>query len=299
MASRQLPPLSMARAFEAAARHLSFSHAADELRVTHSAVSHQIRGLEDWLAEPLFVRSARKVHLTPAGEVLAQPLTRALDTIAEAVAAARALSAEENKGPVLVSVEPAFAARWLVLRLDRFYAAYPAVQLHLVPTPDFVEFKEGGADLAIRYGRADWPGLVSEKLLGSASFPVVSPTLMARGKGLREPNDLAAFTLIHEDSFDDWAGWLKAAGATAVDPLKGPIFDDAHLTLEAAASGQGVALADEALAAAALDDGRLVRPFALTLETAAAYHVVYPENRALRPEAEAFRDWLLQEATRL
>jgi len=117
MASRQLPPLSMVRAFEAAARHLSFSHAADELRVTHSAVSHQIRGLEDWLAEPLFVRSARKVHLTPAGEVLAQPLTRALDTIAEAVAAARALSAEENKGPVLVSVEPAFAARWLFMPL--------------------------------------------------------------------------------------------------------------------------------------------------------------------------------------
>ncbi len=298
MAPRQLPPLSMVRAFEAAARHLSFSHAADELGVTHSAVSHQIRGLEDWLGEPLFVRSARKVHLTPAGEVLAPPLTRALDTVGEAVAAARALSTEENKGPVLVSVEPAFAARWLVLRLDRFYAAYPEVQLHLVPTPDFVEFKEGGADLAIRYGRADWPGLAAKKLLGSASFPVVSPALMARGKGLNEPNDLAAYTLIHEDSFDDWAGWLKSAGATAVDPLKGPIFDDAHLTLEAAASGQGVALADEALAAAALDDGRLVRPFVLTLETAAAYHVVYPEDRPLRPEAEAFRDWVLQEALR-
>lgn len=298
MSSRHLPPLSMVRAFEAAARHLSFSQAAEELGVTHSAVSHQIRGLEDWLGEPLFVRSARKVHLTPAGEVLASPLTRALDTIAEAVAAARAISSEEKKGPVLVSVEPAFAARWLVLRLDRFYAAHPDIQLHLVPTPDMVEFEEGGADLAIRYGRADWPGLVAEKLLGSASFPVVSPRLMERGKGLREPNDLASYTLIHEDSFEDWAGWLKAAGATAVDPLKGPIFDDAHLTLEAATSGQGVALADEALAAAALEDGRLVRPFDLTLETAAAYHVVYPDARPLRTEAKAFRDWVLQEAAR-
>ncbi len=298
MKPRQLPPLSMLRAFEAAARHLSFSRAADELGVTHSAVSHQIRGLEDWLGEALFVRSARKVHLTPVGEVLAQPLTRALDAVAEAVETARAVSAEDQKRPVLVSVEPAFAARWLVLRLDRFYAAYPDVQLHLVPTPDFVEFEEGGADLAIRYGRADWPGLSAEKLLGSSSFPVVSPKLMERGNGLREPNDLSTYTLIHEDSFDDWAGWLKAAGATAVDPLKGPIFDDAHLTLEAAASGQGVALADEALAAAALEDGRLVRPFTLTLETAAAYHVVYPDDRALRPEAEAFRDWLLKEAAR-
>ncbi len=298
MSPRQLPPLSMVRAFEAAARHLSFSQAAVELGVTHSAVSHQIRGLEGWLGEPLFVRSARKVHLTPAGEVLASPLTRALDTIAEAVVAVRALSAEDNGGPVLVSVEPAFAARWLVLRLDRFYAAHPDVQLHLVPTPDMVEFDEGGADLAIRYGRADWPGLVAEKLLGSASFPVVSPSLMVRGKGLREPNDLVAYTLIHEDSFEDWEGWLKAAGATAVDPLKGPIFDDAHLTLEAATSGQGVALADEALAAAALEDGRLVRPFDLTLETAAAYHVVYPDDRPLRADAEAFRDWLVQEAVR-
>ncbi|MCE8000711.1 MAG: transcriptional regulator GcvA [Rhodobiaceae bacterium] len=298
MSSRQLPPLSMVRAFEAAARHLSFSQAADELGVTHSAVSHQIRGLEDWLGEPLFVRAARKVHLTPAGEVLASPLTLALDTIAEAVLAVRILSVEDNGRPVLVSVEPAFAARWLVLRLDRFYAAHPDVQLHLVPTPDFVEFKDGGADIAIRYGRADWPGLVAEKLLGSASFPVVSPSLMARGKGLREPNDLAAYTLIHEDSFEDWAGWLKAAGATAVDPLKGPIFDDAHLTLEAATSGQGVALADEALAAAALEDGRLVRPFDLTLETAAAYHVVYPYDRPLRADTEAFRDWLVQEAAR-
>ncbi len=298
MSPRHLPPLSMLRAFEAAARHLSFARAADELGVTHSAVSHQIRGLEDWLGDALFVRSARKVHLTPAGELLAPPLTRALDIMAEAVAEAQAASDKEDRRPVLVSVEPAFAARWLVLRLDRFYATHPDVQLHLVPTPDFVEFEDGGADLAIRYGRADWPGLIAEKLLGSASFPVVSPTLIARGEGLREPNDLAAYTLIHEDSFDDWAGWLKAAGATAVDPLKGPIFDDAHLTLEAATSGQGVALADEALAAAALADGRLVRPFDLTLETAAAYHVVYPADRPLRPEAEAFRNWLLEEAAR-
>lgn len=296
MSARQLPPLSMLRAFEAAARHGSFAKAADELGVTHSAVSHQIRGLEDWLGQALFVRRARKVELSAVGEELAAPLTRALDIMAEAVAATQAAVDENDRGPVLVSVEPAFAARWLVLRLDRFYAAHPDVQLHLVPTPDFVEFETGGADLAIRYGRADWPDLVAEKLLGSASFPVVSPSLLARGQGLQEPNDLAAYTLIHEDSFEDWAGWLKAAGATAVDPLKGPIFDDAHLTLEAAASGQGVALADEALAAAALADGRLVRPFALTLETAAAYHVVYPKERPLRPEAEAFRNWLLKEA---
>lgn len=296
MTARHLPPLSMLRAFEAAARHVSFGLAADELGVTHSAVSHQIRGLEDWFGEPLFLRAARKVTLTLAGEALAAPLTRALDDVAKAVEAAKAASAGEEERPVLVSVEPAFAARWLVLRLDRFYAAHPNVQLHLVPTPDFVEFEQGGADLAIRYGRADWPDLVAEKLLGSATFPVVSPDLMARTRELKEPDDLSAYTLIHEDTLDDWTAWLAAAGATKVDPLKGPIFDDAHLTLEAATSGQGVALADDALATAALADGRLVRPFALTLETAAAYYVVHPSKRSLRTAAAAFRDWLLEEA---
>ncbi len=298
MNPRHLPPLSMLRAFEAAARHGSFSRAADELAVTHSAVSHQIRGLEAWFGEALFVRTARRVALTPAGEVLAPPLTRALDGMAEAVEATLAANTADAHGPVLVSVEPAFAARWLVLRLDRFYAAHPSVQLHLVPTPDFVDFEDGGADLAIRYGRGDWPDLIAEKLLGSAAFPVVSPDLMARTRELKQPDDLAAYTLIHEDTLEDWTAWLKAAGATKVDPLKGPIFDDAHLTLEAASSGQGVALADEALAAAALADGRLIRPFKLTLKIGTAYHVVHSTKKPLRADAAAFRDWVLEEALR-
>ena len=293
MSPRRLPPLSMLRAFEAAARHLSFSAAADELGVTHSAVSHQIRGLETWFGQQLFERGPRKVTLTPAGAGLVGPMTRAFDGMADAV---RAVRAAQKDRPVLVSVEPAFAARWLVLRLDRFYAQHPDVQLHLVPTPDFVTFEQGGADLAIRYGRGDWPDLVSEKILGSSAFPVLSPALLAKGPSLKSPADLAHYTLIHEEDTEDWAAWFAAAGAPQVTGLRGPIFDDAHLTLEAATSGQGVALADQALATAALADGRLVRPFEQTLEIATAYYVVHPHGRPLRHEAEAFRLWLLEEA---
>ncbi|MEQ9146232.1 MAG: transcriptional regulator GcvA [Parvibaculaceae bacterium] len=296
MNARRLPPLSMLRAFEAASRHLSFADAADELGVTHSAVSHQIRGLEDWFGERLFERTARKVTLTPAGETLAAPVTRAFDAMADAVAA---VGRADSTRPLLVSIEPAFAARWLVLRLDRFYRAEPDARLHLVPTPEFVDFETAGDDLAIRYGRDDWPGLKAEKILGASAFPVLSPARLAKGPPLDRPDDLAGYTLIHEEDTDDWSAWLEAAGATKVDPNRGPIFDDAHLALEAAASGQGVALADEALAAAALADGRLVRPFGLTLETSAAYFIVYPEGRPLRPSADAFRRWLLEEAASL
>jgi len=293
MASRQLPPLSMLRAFEAAARHESFGQAAEELSVTHSAISHQVRGLEAWFDQPLFERSARKVTLTVTGAALAASTTRAFEIMADAVAAVRPPDADR---PVLVSVEPAFAARWLVLRLDRFYAKHPDVRLHLVATPDFVKFDNDGVDLAIRYGRGDWPDVTSEKILNAAAFPVLSPNLLAKGHALNTPADLAHYQLIHEEDTSDWTGWLAAAGALQVDPNRGPIFDDAHLTLEAASSGQGVALADEALAAAALADGRLVRPFSLTLEIATGYYVVQPAKIPLRPEAEAFHQWLLAEA---
>jgi len=293
MTSRHLPPLSMLRAFEAAARHESFGEAAEELNVTHSAISHQVRGLEAWFDQPLFERSARKVTLTAIGAALAASTTRAFDIMADAVAAVRPPDPDR---PVLVSVEPAFAARWLVLRLDRFYAKHPDVRLHLVATPDFVKFDNDGADLAIRYGRGDWPDVTSEKILNAAAFPVISPNLLAKGHALTTPADLAHYQLIHEEDTSDWTGWLAAAGASQVDPNRGPIFDDAHLTLEAASSGQGVALADEALAAAALADGRLVRPFVLTLEIATGYYVVQPANKTLRAKAQAFHQWLLAEA---
>ncbi len=293
MSGRRLPPLSMLRAFEAAARHLSFSAAADELGVTHSAISHQVKGLEAWFGRPLFTRSTRKIALTEQGATLLGPTTRALDGMADAVANVKAQDADR---PILVSVEPAFAARWLVLRLDRFYKRHPDVRLHLVPTPEMVSFERGGPDLAIRYGRGGWPGLVAEKILGASAYPVVSPDLVARAHPLRQPADLAHYTLIHEDTTEDWSAWLAHAGAPEVEADRGPIFDDAHLTLEAAASGIGVALADDALAAAALADGYLIRPFDLSLDISTAYYVVYPKDYPLRADADAFRSWLRDEA---
>ncbi|WP_420560318.1 transcriptional regulator GcvA [Tepidicaulis sp.] len=291
--SRRLPPLSMLRSFEAAARHLSFSRAAEELSVTHSAISHQIRGLEEWLGCALFRRSGRAVHLTQAGERLLGPLTRAFDGMNDAV---RAVTRMAEDRAVVVSVEPAFAARWLVLRLDRFYQRHPNLRLHLVPTPEMVDLTKGDVDVAIRYGRGTWPGLKSEKIMGAAAFPVLSPALIGEETPLQSPHDLSRFTLIHEDTTEDWAAWLKAAGAEDVDAARGPIFDDGHLALEAATMGQGVALADEALAAAALQDGRLVRPFDLMLETSSAYYVVTAPVSEARADVSAFCAWLLEEA---
>jgi LysR family transcriptional regulator, glycine cleavage system transcriptional activator len=292
MKNRRLPALSMLRAFEAAARHQNFGAAADELGVSHSAISHQIRGLETWFDLSLFERSARKVSLTSAGAALAGETSRAFDILATAV---DHVHPPDPDRPVLLSVEPAFAARWLVLRLDRFYAKHGDVRLHLVATPDFAEFEPDGVDLAIRYGRGDWPDLTSEKILNSAAFPVLSPRLLADSPPLKAPVDLKNFQLIHEEDTSDWKAWLETAGAETVDANRGPIFDDAHLTLEAATSGQGVALADEALAAAALADGRLVRPFSHTLEIATGYFVVHPNGTSLRRNTEAFRSWLIEE----
>ena len=162
---------------------------------------------------------------------------------------------------------------------------------------DRVTFERGGPDLAIRFGRGGWPGLLAEKILGASVYPVVSPDLLARSHRLQRPADLAHYTLIHEDTTEDWAAWLAHAGAPEVEADRGPIFDDAHLTLEAAASGIGVALADDALAAAALADGDLVRPFDLSLDVSTAYYVVYPKALPLREDAAAFRRWLVDEAS--
>ena len=292
MSSTRLPSLNALRAFEAAARHGSLSQAAAELHVTHSAVSHQIKALEAELGVPLFRRVGRGVEANAVGQQLEAALSDAFARIGRAVLQARH---GDRAGILTVSVEPSFAVRWLVLRLGRFRSANPEIDLRLSATGELADFSREDVDAAIRHGRGGWPGLEAERLMDARVFPVCSPGLLANGPPLSRPEDLRHHTLLHEDNEHYWREWLTAAGAAEVEVGRGPRFDDGHLALAAAGAGQGVALTDDALAAAELADGRLVRLFATEIGTDKAYWLVYPPAAATRPKVAAFRAWLLAE----
>ncbi len=291
--SRGLPPLRALRAFEAAARHLSFTKAGAELFVTQAAVSHQIRALEEDLGVRLFRRMNRRLMLTEEGQRYLPAVSRAFDLLREATTALRA---HDIPGPLTVSVLPSFAARWLVPRLGRFFARHPDIDLRIDPSVAICDFAQGDVDVGIRYGRGDYPGLRADRLLDEDIFPVCSPLLKAGPPGLHRPEDLRHHTLLHDDSHADWRTWLLAAGVDGVDPERGTIFTDSSMLIQAAIAGQGVALARGVLVADALAAGRLVRPFRLSLPAEFAYYFVYPERVAAHPKVRAFRDWLLEEA---
>ena len=292
--SRRLPPLTALRAFEAAARLLSFTRAATELHVTQAAVSHQIKSLESFLGLKLFLRQNRALKLTSEGQEYLPAVNRAFDGIAEAT---RRLLARDARGTLTVSVLPSFAARWLVSRLGRFREQWPDISLRIAPSADLVDFSRDEVDVGIRYGKGRYPGLYSCKLMTEDLFPVCSPALLARKHPpLREPRDLEHFTLLHDDSFGDWRTWLLAAEVDDVDPTRGTIYHDAGMLLQAAVAGQGVAIARGVLAADYLQEGRLVRPFELSLPGDYAYYFVCPSSSVEAPKVRAFRDWLLAEA---
>lgn len=297
--SRRLPPLNALRAFEAAARHLSFTRAAEELHVTPAAISHQIKGLEDDLGVPLFRRLTRALLLTDAGQAALPPLRAAFEQIEEAVALARAPA---RTGILTVSAAPSIAAQWLVPRLDRFRSRHPEIDVRIDATMQMVDFARDGIDLAIRYGPGRYPGCRIERLFREEVFPVCAPELHEGPPPLSEPADLRHATLLHHDFaqggdlYPCWSMWLRAAGVGDVDAGRGPRFLVASLAVQAAIAGQGVALASNVLAGDALASGRLVRPFALSLPVDFAYWVVVPERGAQQPKVQAFRDWLLEEA---
>lgn len=303
LVSRRLPPLNSLRAFEAAARHLSFTKAADELHVTPAAISHQIKTLEDYCGAALFRRLTRALVLTETGQAALPALREAFDKLAEA---AERLRPAPDTGVLTVSVAPSFCAKWLVPRLDRFHDAHPGFDIRIDATDRLATFDTDGVDIAIRYGDGDYPGLESVCLMGETVIPVCSPDLVAGANALREPADLARHTLLHvfwrmaDDKAPSWRMWLKAAGITAVDPERGPRFNVDSLAVQAAIGGQGVALVNSALVADDLAAGRLVRPFAdmADRETAFCYFLVYPEAHGRNPRVQAFRDWALAEAAR-
>jgi len=295
---RRLPPLNALRAFEAAARHLNFSRAADELSVTPGAVSQQIQNLEDYVGVALFKRTPKGLLLTDPAQIALPALREAFDRLAEA---ASMLTAAVDGRRLTVSVAPSFAAKWLVPRLGQFEALHPQVDVWISAGMELVDFNSGEIDIAIRYGAGRYPGLEVVRLMQETVVPVVSPALL-ESPPLNDPADLAGHILLHDGSPDadescpDWTMWLAARGVRGVDGTRGPRFNQSSLVIEAAVGGRGVALAKRALAQADLDAGRLVSPFQITTAVDFAYYLVHPKPKGRLPQVKAFMTWLVAEA---
>lgn len=291
--ARRLPPLTALRAFEAGARHLSFTKAAQDLNVSQAAISHQVKALEEHLGVRLFRRFTRKLVLTDEGRRLYPVLSEAFERIADTV---QEITDKKADWLLTVSLLPSFGARWLVGRLGRFRQSHPEIDLRLHHSLDRVDFARDDVDMAVRWGRGDWPGLAVDFLKGDTLIPVCSPDLLEAEPPLRAPADLAGHTLLHEEDYDDWTQWLRAAGAPEVESRRGPVMDDPAVIIQAALGGQGVALVTQAFVADDLAAGRLVRLFELSLETEFAYYIVYPADALEQSKVRAFRDFLLAEA---
>ena len=289
---RQLPPLNGVRAFEASARHLSFTKAADELAVTQAAVSQQVRRLEDVLQVKLFRRVDHRLELTDAGHLYYKPLVLALDQIADATARLR----PGARSPLFtVTTTPAFAAKWLLRRLPAFSRAHPTIDIRLSATNRVVDFADDRADVALRLGRGGWPDVYAERLIDEEMMPVCAPGLPTASAPLATPPDLRHHPLLHDDSVIPWRYWLRAAGIEDIDWARGPRFSDSAMLLDAAALGQGVALGQRILAADDLAEGRLIKPFDLALRSDYAYWFVVPATTLDKGTVQAFRSWLLAE----
>lgn len=297
---RSLPPLRALRAFEAAARHLSFARAAEELHVTPGAVSHQIKILEDWLGAPLFRRLTRALRLTEAGEAALPHMSEGFDRLADGVDRMRA---RLDDSLLTVSVSPGFGSLWLVPRLDKFRQRHPEIEIRLDGSDRLVDIARGEADVAIRYGPGGYEDVRSDRLFAMRATPVCSPERLSRGPVLRTPADLKNHTLLHvewKEAEGHWRTWLLAAGATDVDPFRGPRFTKEEMAVRAALDGEGVALVGDRMAADHLASGRLVRPFDAALSTPLvfAYYLLRPKDGDGSKKVRCFREWLLEEAAR-
>ena len=294
-----LPALSALRAFEAAARHMSFSKAAAELFVTPAAISHQIHALEEDLGVRLFHRLNRSIELTASARVLLPGLSEAFAGIRAAV---KRLRSHNDTGSLTVTASPSLAAKWLVLRLHRFQARCAEVDVRISATDEVVDLTKGDFDIAIRYGAGHYPGLDVELLFTNEVFPACSPQLLAAGPPLQTPDDLRHHALIHDQAVErdplvpTWPMWLKAAGVKDVPATAGLSFNNMSLALDAAIAGHGVVLAYSTIAAADIAAGRLVRLFSLALPDQFSYYLVTAPSALERPKVRAFRDWLREEA---
>jgi LysR family glycine cleavage system transcriptional activator len=287
--TRSLPSFEALRVFEVAARHGSFSRAADELHVTHGAVSHRIRSLEDQLSVRLFERRGNSMALTAEGSQLLGSVTLAIDEIARGIERLRSSSTID----LTVSLLPVMAARWLIPRLSRFHERFPDIDINIRTSLALANFRSDGVDLAIRYGAGRWPGMIAVKLADEELYPVCSPHFNG-GDLPTEPAQLLKLPLLRDLNLP-WAGWFKLVGIHLREDVRGTSFVDANLLLQAAISCQGIALARRSIAAEEIASGSLVKLFNRNLRTAYSHFIVYPEGSERIRKVAVFRDWLLEE----
>jgi LysR family glycine cleavage system transcriptional activator len=293
--STRLPSLNGLRAFEAAARHLSFTNAASELNVTQTAISHQIKRLEEELGLKLFIRQNRALALTPQGHDYLPGVRAAFNDLRLAT---DRLKRRDNDHVLTVSTLASMASKWLLPRISAFQKAHPDIDVRITTSTSMVDFKSGDVDAAIRYGRGQWPGLRADWLTADDLFPVCSPALRTGKKALLKPQDLADYTLLHSSGGydDDWRLWLTAAGLPAdISKQPGLTFDMIFMTLQAAIDGLGVAIGRTTYVEGDLAKGRLVVPFDMRMPADAGFYLVSPEASSDSRKLKAFRDWLLSQ----
>jgi LysR family glycine cleavage system transcriptional activator len=288
----RVPSLNGLRAFESVARLMSFKDAATELSVTATAISHQIRQLEEELDNRLFVRGGRAISMTEAGRTLYPDVHEAFGLLQRA-----ADRFDVRDGcRITISTVTSFAVKWLVPRLGKLQDSHPQLDVRITTDLALVDFKRSDIDIGIRYGRGNWPGLKSYRLMAEDLRPICSPTLVANGR-ISEPLDLANETLLHNTSYsDEWQRWLTMVGYPDLKPTRNLSFDDSSLVLQAAIDGLGVALGRRAFSDADLASGKLVQPFDIHFPQETAFYIVVPEDRAVEKSLVAFRDWILHEA---
>jgi LysR family glycine cleavage system transcriptional activator len=293
--SARLPSLNGLRAFEAAARHLSFTNAANELNVTQTAISHQIKRLEEELGLKLFIRQNRALALTPQGRDYLPGVRAAFNDLRLAT---DRLKRRDSDHVLTVSTLASMASKWLLPRISAFQSAHPDIDVRITTSTSMVDFKSGDVDAAIRYGRGQWPGLRADWLTADDLFPVCSPALLTGDKALLKPQDLASYTLLHSSGGydDDWRLWLTAAGLpTDISKQPGLTFDMIFMTLQAAIDGLGVAIGRTTYVEGDLAKGRLVVPFDMRMPADAGFYLVSPEASSDSRKLTAFRHWLLSQ----
>ena len=291
----RLPSLNGLRAFEAAARHLSFTLAASELNVTQTAISHQIRRLEEELGIRLFIRKNRALALTPKARDYLPGVRAAFNDLR--LATDRLLRKDDDH-VLTVSTLASLAAKWLLPRLTAFQEAHPGIDVRITTSTGLVDFRSGDVDAAIRYGRGNWQGLRADWLMADDFFPVCSPALLNGKRPLKCPEDLRDHVLLHTSTnSDDWRQWLTAAGLPSdISKQPGITFDLILMTVQAAIDGIGVAMGRTSYVQDDIAKGRLVVPFKIALPVDAGFYLVSPEGVAEPPKLRAFRQWLIASA---
>ncbi|UXN61447.1 LysR substrate-binding domain-containing protein [Phyllobacterium zundukense] len=287
-----LPPLAAIRVFEAAARHGSFTNAAEELGMTQAAVSYQIKLLEERIGASLFLRRPRQVILTEVGARLSPAISEAFDMMRAAIAATR----ENADGILTITTIPTFAANWLVPRLGSFQLAHPSLAVRLQATREVIDFARQDADIGIRSGGGHWPGMVAHKIFGADFTPMLSPVLAATIGGVKTPMDFLKLPIV-DPSDPWWKIWFAAVGVTDPELRGNPRgrFGDQHLEGKAVIAGQGVGILTPAFFETELKSGLLIQPFDIVGNDDHFYWLVYPEARRNVPKVRAFRDWLLEQ----